>query len=91
MRRIADRDRFPQRADDGGDLLGRLAPPVHHLGKALAQRPVGVDPCVRHVDEGQPGERLQRLVGLDLAASDGLEERAQSFAVHDRTVSEGCG
>ena len=45
LRRVEPRDEHPpraapsDRADDGADLLGRLARPVDHLGGALAQLP----------------------------------------------------
>ena len=67
---------------DVDDLLRGLARGIHHLGKAVAQGPVGVDARVGRVDEGQARQGLQRGLGLDLPPAHGVQELAQLLAVH---------
>src|SRR5690606_7785136 len=63
------------------DVLGALARSVHHLGQALAQGAVRVDPGVPRLDERQVGELLERRLDLHLAAPHLREQRAQPIAV----------
>jgi hypothetical protein len=59
----AGRPTGEQLLDDGRALFGRLALPVHGLGKALTQAPMMVDLGKSKIGEGEATESVYRLVG----------------------------
>ena len=63
-----------ERADDGLDLVRRLALAQHRLRRVLAQLAMRVDAREAEVAIGQRGELLQGGAGVDLPLRDGVQE-----------------
>jgi hypothetical protein len=73
-----------QHAQDGDDLLRRLAGTEDGLGAAGPQRAMEVDLREAEVVVWKPPQALERVLGLDAATRDRLEQVAEPIAVHHR-------
>ena len=72
----------PQRRDDGGTLLGRLARGVHGLGHALTQGPVVVDLGEAEIGEREAPKTAQRVVRGDGAAPHAVQQLSEVGFLH---------
>ena len=71
-----------QVTDYGDALFHGLPRPVNSLGKALAQRPVVVNPRKAEVGIGQPPEPAHHVIGADRPRLEVTEQTVERGFVH---------